>query len=209
VCVYIYKAPAASIDASPPAASGACAGDERPRERSSGAACATSPVMCRPRALRLLVCRRRPSSKPHRAAHPMSHLTAHPTIPIDSPLVHESQRSRSEAVRFVTHSHVFVTRLHLSLLRRPPTCYDVSTVSAGRRTWTARASAASASCVLRGIDPRLLAPAARLARRHPSATLETHNLLYSGNPRIQGRTSDFLSAAIGPYSITWRRWEHD
>ena len=67
-------------------------------------------LLCRPRALRLLVCRRRPSSKPHRAAHPMSHLTAHTTNPIDSPLVHESQRSRSEAVRFVTHSHVCVTR---------------------------------------------------------------------------------------------------
>jgi hypothetical protein len=36
----------------------------------------------------------------------MSHQTAHPTTPIDSPLVHESHRYRSEAVRFVTHSHV-------------------------------------------------------------------------------------------------------
>ena len=70
-------------------------------------------LLCRPRAQRVLVFRRRPMrfrSQPDRAAHPMSHLTAHTTNPIDSPLVHESQRSRSEAVRFVTHSHVCVTR---------------------------------------------------------------------------------------------------
>jgi len=70
-------------------------------------------LLCRPRALRLLVCRRRPwryRSKPDRATHPMSYLAAHPTTPLDSPLVHESQSFRSEAVRFVTHSHVCDTR---------------------------------------------------------------------------------------------------
>jgi hypothetical protein len=106
-------------------------------------------LLCRPRALRLLVCQRRPCryrSKPDRAAHPMSYLAAHPTTPLDSPLVHESQSSRSEAVRFVTHSHVCDTRrwqqqdsnrsrvtlrptharVHI-LTRRTDACCDVST----------------------------------------------------------------------------------
>ena len=51
-------------------------------------------------------------SKPDRAAHPMSHLTVHPTTPIDSPLVNESQCSRSEAVRFAVEEgaagHLFM-----------------------------------------------------------------------------------------------------
>jgi len=42
------------------------------------------------------------ASAPSQTALP----TQCPTTPIDSPLVHESQCSRSEAVRFVTHSHV-------------------------------------------------------------------------------------------------------
>ena len=44
--------------------------------------------------------------KPDHAAHTMSHLTAHPTTPIDFPLVHASQCSRSKAVLFVPHSPV-------------------------------------------------------------------------------------------------------
>ena len=105
-------------------------------------------LLCRPRALRVLVFRRRPwrfRSQPYRAAHPMSYLTAHTTHPSSfvfdkpSPLVHEPQRSRSEAVRSVTHSHVCVTRRwqqqrlqpavvqRYSLPRRPPTCCDLST----------------------------------------------------------------------------------
>jgi hypothetical protein len=52
-------------------------------------------LLCRPRALRLLFFLFPFSSSPfHRAAHSMSHQTAHQTTQIDSPLVHESQRSR-------------------------------------------------------------------------------------------------------------------
>ena len=91
VCVCVYKAPTASIEASPPAASCASAGDRRPRE---------SPVL----SASAMALRYR--SKPDRAAHAMSHLTAHPTTPIDFPLVHASQCSRSQAVRFVPHSPV-------------------------------------------------------------------------------------------------------
>ena len=99
VCVCVYKAPAASVDDPHPQHQAHAPvqvmgrGHRMPLEHR---------LLCRPRALRLLVCRCLPCrcrSLPLRAAHQMSHLTAHPTTPLGSPLVHESHRSRSEAVR--------------------------------------------------------------------------------------------------------------